>query len=281
MKKILITGAGSFIGASFEKYINNWNTEYLVDTVDMRDDSWRKKSFEGYDVVFHVAGIAHADVGHASEEVKRLYYAVNTDLAVETAKKVKDAGVEQFIFMSSAIVFGESAPMGKVKIITKDTRPAPANFYGDSKLRAEYGISSLSGDKFKVVILRPPMIYGEGCKGNYATLVKLARNLIVFPNVRNQRSMLSIENLCSFVKLMIDNEESGIFYPQNSQYVCTAEMVKEIGKGFGKNIRLTKLLNPLVWLAGKIPGKISGMVNKAFGNFVYDMELSEYEGKHS
>lgn len=281
MRKILITGADSYIGTSFEKYINSWSDEYSVQTIDMKDIGWKTKSFAGFDTVFHVAGIAHVDVGKASEETRRLYYAVNKDLTVEAAKKAKFDGVRQFVFMSSAIVYGDSAAMGKSKTVTKDTKPAPANFYGDSKLQAEYGLETLNDDRFKVVILRPPMIYGEGCKGNYAMLVKLARKLPVFPNVRNQRSMLSIDNLCSFVKLMIDNEESGTFHPQNSQYVCTADMVKDIGRSYGKNVRLTKLLNPFVWIAGKFPGKIGGLVNKAFGNFVYDMELSEYEGKHS
>ena len=276
MKKILITGAGSYIGRSFEKYIGQWSDKYSVDTVDMIDGSWREKDFRGYDVVFHVAGIAHADVGYASDETKKKYYTINTELTVETAKKAKKNGVKQFIFMSSAIVYGESAPMGKYKIITKETKPEPANFYGDSKLQAENGINPLSDESFKVVVLRPPMIYGKGSKGNYPMLVKMARKLPVFPNVKNQRSMLYVGNLCEFIKLMIDNEEAGIFHPQNSEYVSTSEMVRQIANVHGKKIWITKLLNPLVWLVSKVPGKIGGLANKAFGNFAYDMGMSEY-----
>ena len=162
MKKILITGANSYIGTSFETYLKQFADEYTVDTVDMIDGTWREKSFAEYDTVFHVAGIAHSDNGKISEEKEKLYYAVNTDLTVETAKKAKADGVKQFIFMSSAIVYGESAPIGKDKLITKDTPVSPANCYGDSKVQAENGILPLNDDSFKVVVLRPPMIYGKG-----------------------------------------------------------------------------------------------------------------------
>jgi len=277
MKKILITGANSYIGTEFEKYIDTYSEEYIVDTVDMIGNSWKNKDFSGYDVVFHVAGLAHADVGHASAEVKNKYYEVNTNLAVETAQKSKNDGVKQFIFMSSAIVYGESAPMGRKKIIYKETQPSPANFYGDSKLQAEIGIKKLVDEKFKVVILRPPMIYGKGSKGNYPMLAKLAKKMPIFPKINNQRSMLYVGNLCEFIRVMIDREESGVFHPQNKEYVSTAYMVKEIARVHGKKIHLTSVLNPLVWIASKIPGKIGNLANKAFGNFAYDLELSDYE----
>ena len=152
MKKILITGANSYIGTSFEKYMAQFGDEYQIDTVDMIDGAWRDKDFSGYDSVFHVAGIAHSDNGKISKEKEKLYYAVNTDLTVETAKKAKADGVKQFIFMSSAIVYGNSAPIGKGKRITKDTPVRPANCYGDSKVQAENGLGPLSDDNFKVVI---------------------------------------------------------------------------------------------------------------------------------
>ena len=179
MKRILITGANSYIGISFEKYVSQWPEKYETDTVDMIDGSWREKSFAGYDAVFHVAGIAHSDNGKISEEKEKLYYSVNTDLTIETAKKAKEDGVKQFVFMSSAIVYGESAPIGKQKIITKETPVSPANCYGDSKVQAEKGLKGLEDDRFKVVILRPPMIYGKGSKGNYPVLVKVAKKVAV------------------------------------------------------------------------------------------------------
>ena len=273
MKKILITGANSYIGMSFEKYINdNYSDDYCVDTVDMIDGSWREKSFSGYDSVFHVAGIAHSDNGKISEERAKLYYAVNTDLTVETAKKAKADGVKQFIFMSSAIVYGESAPLGSTKVITRDTPVSPVNCYGDSKVQAEIGISNFVGDGFKVVILRPPMIYGRGSKGNYPLLAKIASKTPLFPYVKNERSMLYVENLCEFVRLMVENEEQGIFWPQNQEYSNTSELVKMIAEAHGKKIRLVKGFG---W-ALKMMSHITGLVNKAFGSLAYDPVISEY-----
>lgn len=274
MKRILITGANSYIGCSFEKYLReNYPDDYIVDTVDMHGN-WRDRSFAGYDSVFHVAGIAHSDSGRISEEKARLYYAVNTDLTVETAKKAKSDGVGQFIFMSSAIVYGDSAPIGKRKVITKNTPVAPANCYGDSKVQAENGIRPLNDDAFHVVILRPPMIYGKGCKGNYPILSKIAQRFLVFPCVKNERSMLYVENLCEFVRLMIENHEQGLFWPQNSEYSSTSELVKMIAQAHGKKVCLIK--------GSELPLKLLGhfvpVVNKAFGSLSYDMAMSEYDG---
>ena len=276
MKKILITGANSYIGMSFEKYMAQWPDQYQVDTVDMIDGTWRQMSFAGYDAIYHVAGIAHSDSGKISPEKAKLYYAVNTDLTVETAQKAKADGVKQFVFMSSAIVYGESAPIGKNKMITKDTPVSPANSYGDSKVQAENGILPLNDESFKVVVLRPPMIYGPGSKGNYPVLSKLAQKLPVFPVVDNQRSMLYIGNLMEFVRLMIENEESGIFWPQNGEYSNTTELVQVIAQVHGKKILLIKGVG---W-ALKLMSRVTGLVNKAFGSLSYDMAMSEYKEEY-
>lgn len=278
MKKILITGANSYIGTSFEDYIkNNFPDEYVVDTVDMIDGSWRETSFADYDSIFHVAGIAHSDTGNVSEERKVLYYKINTDLTVETAKKAKADGAKQFVFMSSAIVYGDSAPLGKQKIITRDTPISPANFYGDSKVQAENGILPLNDEAFRVVVLRPPMIYGKGSRGNYPLLSKIAQKLPFFPDVHNQRSMLYVENLCEFVRLMIENEEQGVFLPQNSEHTNTSEMVKMIAESHGKRIRLVKGCTWCLMLARHM----TKLVDKAFGNLVYDPSVSQYKADYA
>lgn len=270
---ILITGAGSYIGESVKNYLLKIPDKYKIDTLDMIDDNWRTYDFSGYDVVYHVAGIAHADVGNVSEEQKALYYKVNTDLAVEVAQRAKAADVKQFIFMSSMIVYSGC----KEKIITADTEPKPLNFYGDSKWQAERKIRSLSDENFKVVILRPPMIYGKGSKGNYPELAKLAVKLPVFPIVHNKRSMLYIDNLSEFVKLMIDNEESGIFFPQNGEYTNTSEMVRMIAAVKGHRIIMLPFTSLIVKMIEKFPGKIGTLATKAFGDSAYDMSMSEYK----
>lgn len=277
MKKVLITGANSYIGTSFENWIQKNAPDISIDTMDMIGEAWKNADFSGYDAVFHVAGIAHADVGKVSDEQKALYYKVNAGLTEECAKKAKAEGVKQFVFMSSIIVYGESAGIGKERVITKDTPLTPANFYGDSKVKAEEAISPLSDKTFKVVILRPPMIYGKGSKGNYPLLAKMARKLPFFPNVQNERSMLYIGNLCKLIACVIEREEEGIFYPQNKDYVNTGDMVKHIAKVKGKNIRLTGLFNPMLKLMGRMGGKLGGLVNKAFGNMVYEKAMSQYD----
>lgn len=278
MKKILITGANSYIGMSFEKYAkDHYSGDLAIETVDMIDGFWRKKDFSVYDIVFHVAGIAHADVGNVSEDVKKKYYAINTDLAIETAKKAKESGVTQFVFMSSAIVYGESAPYGRQKRITKDTEPNPANFYGDSKWQADKGVRELANDSFIVTVLRPPMIYGKGSKGNYPMLASMAKKLPVFPDVQNERSMLYIENLCEFLCQIMIRGEGGIFWPQNPEYTRTSEMVKLIGVTTGHKIRVSKVWNWTVRLTSRMPGTISGLTNKAFGNMSYEQSMSQYD----
>lgn len=267
MKLVLITGKNSFIGKSLEKWLLREPDKYKVDTVDMQDECWKDKNFSQYDVVFHVAGIAHVSL---DPKMKDLYYKVNRDLAIETAQKCKREGVKQFIFMSSIIVYGDSST--EKGTIDRDTVPLPNNFYGKSKLEAEEGIRNLESENFKIVILRPPMTYGKDSKGNYPKLVAAAKRLKVFPDFDNKRSMIHIDNLCEFVKLMIDNEEQGLYFPQNKEYVRTSELVKTIAILHGKKVIMTKIFNPIIRLLFGI-----NLVNKAFGNLVYDKSMSNYD----
>jgi UDP-glucose 4-epimerase len=250
--------------------------DYTVDGASVRNDAWKELDFSGYDCVFDVAGIAHADTGHVSEETKQRYYAVNRDLTVALAEKAKREGVRQFIFMSSAIVYGDSAPVGKQRLITRDTQPNPADFYGDSKLQAEKGILPLGDADFKDCILRPPMIYGKGSRGNYPTLSKMAQKLPIFPLVDNCRSMLYIGNLVEFVRLMIKNEEEGFFFPQNAQYSNTSRLVQMIAAAHGKKILLVKGCTPPL----RLLSHATAIVNKAFGSLAYDMAMSEYKEEY-
>jgi len=273
MKRILITGAGSYIGTSFEKWVSQWPEKYQVEAISVRGDDWKNEDFGKFDTIFHVAGIAHVD---AKAEMEDLYYKVNRDLTIEVAKKAKADGATHFVFMSSIIVYGDSSEIGKKRVITKETVPTPANFYGNSKLTAEQGIIPLESEMFKVAVLRPPMIYGKGSRGNYPKLAKLAQKLPVFPNIENERSMLHVDNLCEFVRLVIDNGDSGVFFPQNKEFVKTSELVYLIGRVHDKSIKLTKLFNPLInILARKI-----GLINKVFGNLVYEKSMSEYRDNY-
>ena len=272
-KSILITGANSYIGTSFEKYVEeHYSADLSITTIDMVDGSWSEKSFSDFDVVFHVAGLAHADIGNVSEEVKAKYYAVNTDLAIETAKKAKEDGVKQFVFMSSMIVYGKQSH------IDKRTKPHPVNFYGDSKWKADKGVRKEAAEDFTVTVLRPPMIYGKGSKGNYPTLAKLARRVPVFPEYLNRRSMLYIDNLCEFLAQVMIKGLGGVFFPQNVEIVSTSRLVSEIGKATKHKVRLTRLLNPAVEIAKRCPiKKIRDLRRKAFGDSWYEESMSQYD----
>ncbi len=273
---LLITGINSYIGNAFFEYACKKETEWKIAKISLRGALWKKENFSCYDVILHVAGKAHADVGNVSQEVKEEYYRVNRDLTLEIAQKAKREGVKQFIYLSSMIIYGDSAPVGKTKMIHADTVPSPDNFYGDSKWQADQGIAAMNSEMFKTAVVRIPMVYGKGSKGNYPMLSKIADKLNIFPDIDNQRSMIYIENLCEFFREIIAYQDSGIFHPQNPEYTKTSKMVATIAKVHGKKMHLTKCLNPLVQIAARIPGKIGKLCNKAFGNSCYDKDISRY-----
>ncbi len=260
MKRILIIGAESYIGTSLEKWLSRYPLEYNIETIDVRLDDWRNEDFSSFDVAFHVAGIA--DVKETRSN-RQLFYRVNRDLAYEVALKAKSEGVKQFMFVSSISVYGLQKG-----VIDKNTPLEPRTSYGKSKLEAEKLVKSLEDHRFTVTILRPPMVYGKGCKGNYPRLAKLALIAPVFPDIDNKRSMIHIDNLCEFVKVLIDNRLGGTFFPQNPEYVKTSEMVRLIARSHGKEIRLTRIFNPIIKML-RIP-----VVTKVFGDLVYSKDLS-------
>ena len=271
MKKVLITGAGSYVGESVRRYIMAKDSSYQIDTVDTMGDNWKKVDYEQYDVVFHVAGIAHVN---ADPKMESLYYKVNRDLTIEVARHAQAAGVKLFIFMSSQIVFHESQSL-KTEVLTAETKPNPNGFYGDSKLQAENGLKALcaEGGEMKICILRPCMIYGPNAKGNFPRLAKLACKTPIFPAWHNKRSMLYIDNLAEFVLQAIDHELEGTFYPQNRELADTVEIVRFFAKEAGHKVWITKLFNPFVWLGSFVLQPI----NKMFATYYYEPEMSRME----
>lgn len=265
MKRILITGANSYIGTSFEKWLGKDSDKYIVDTIDMIGDDWRKKSFAGYDAILHVAGIVHKKKEH---KIKDLYYKVNRDLTYEVANKAKKERIRHFVFLSSMSVYGLTEGT-----ITINTNPIPNTDYGKSKLQGEMLINELYDNNFIVSCLRPPMVYGQACKGNFQSLVKLALKTPVFPNVRNKRSMIYIENLCEFIRVVIENEIAGVLFPQNNEYVCTTDMVKLISN---KIIVINGFNRIISYLT-----RFSSTLSKMFGNLTYDKAMSNINANYN
>ena len=255
-------GDDSYIGQSFEAFAKG---RYDIKMVNSREGAWKSVDFTGYDSVLHCAGIAHVS---NDPKMESLYYEVNCDLAVDVAKKAKKENVGQFIFLSSMLVYGSSKSE-----IDKDTPTVPDNFYGGSKLKAEQELQKLVGDGFKLCIVRPPMVYGKGCKGNFPKLVKLAKKIPIFPNYPNKRSMIYIENLCSFFCRLIDIEDESIFLPQNQEYVNTTELVRYVAKCYGKRRLMTKLFN---WLIRLLAKRVS-VFEKMFGSLYYVKQGDEGE----
>lgn len=257
------------------------DSSYRIDAVDTMGDNWKKADYAKYDVVFHVAGIAHVN---ADPKMEPLYYKVNCNLTIEVAKHAKAAGVRQFIFMSSQIVFHESQSL-KAEVLTAETKPVPNGFYGNSKLQAENGLWNLvknqkenstrsqGGNQMKICILRPCMIYGPNAKGNFSRLAKLDCKTPVFPEWHNKRSMLYIDNLAEFVKQAIERELEGTFYPQNRELADTVEIVRYFAKEAGHKIWITKLLNPFVWMGSLVLQPI----NKMFATYYYNPKMSKME----
>lgn len=258
MKKILITGADSYIGGSLERFLSG-SRDYSLSVLDMTKDSWQAADFSGYDAVFHVAGIVHTK---EKRQNRGLYYKVNRDLAMKTAEKAKASGVGQFIFLSSMSIYGKNEG-----IITKETLPAPDTHYGRSKLLAEQRLCTLRSGGFRLAILRPPMVYGKNCKGNFARLVKIADTAGFFPEIANRRSMIYIDNLCSFVKMAIDCELDGVFFPQNREPACTSDIIRIIARQTGRTIKSSGLLSAAAMLGVKmgLPA-----LQKAFGTLLYE-----------
>ena len=273
MKKILITGKGSYLGNSLKAYLEAFGDCYQVDCLSLRSGDWKEQSFRGYDAVYHTAAIVHQPRSKDAPGELARYRAVNCDLAVDAAKKAKAEGVRQFVFLSTMAVYGLTAAFGKTVTITAQTPTVPTDNYGLSKLEAEQALLALEGPDFRVAILRPPMIYGKDCKGNFRSLVSLARRLPFFPKVPNRRSMLYVGSLNRLVQQIIDREDRGIFCPQDPEDVNTSAMVQAIAAAQGKRL----LLIPGFSWALHLLRHLTGAVDKAFGSLVYDKALSKLE----
>lgn len=261
MKRVLIAGAGSYIGMQLAAHLLQSEKEYEVRELDVQKP-FDSSAFSGWDVVVHVAGIAHQ---RETAENAPLYQAVNCDLALKVARMARAQGVRQFIFLSSMSVYGLTHGH-----ITAQTQPAPTTHYGKSKWAAEQGLQQLADETFRVAVLRPPMVYGRGCRGNYPRLSALAQSVPFFPGVKNQRSMVYIGTLCACIQWLMDEGQEGLFFPQNRDYVCTVQMVREIARCHGRRVRLVPGFGWLIrWMAGRV-----STVDKLFGDLTYDQALS-------
>lgn len=269
--RVLITGKNGYIGVKTSKWLFEHEGEFETDFLDMRSDLWKNFDMRDYDSVINAVGIAHVD-----SKDEGLYKKVNTELAYECALKAKEAGVKQFIQISSVYVYGAENGLDKENLVYQGLEECPRTIYGHSKLNADKLLMELNSENFKVAIVRTPMVYGPGCKGNYNRLSKLALKVPVFPEIDNQRSMIYVDNLTEFFRLLLINSESGIFYPQNREYVNTTNLVKTIAAVNNTSVKTTGLFNPMLKAFSKGNGKLANTISKLLGNYKIDKALSEY-----
>lgn len=273
--KVLIVGKDSYIG----EHIRNCLTSngYEVYELNTLTDEWKTFDYSKYDSIVHVAAIVHGDAKNASED---LFKKVNTDLPFAIASKAKESGVNQFVFLSTMSVFGfDKALSESESIICKDASLNPTGLYGLSKYEAEKKLKSIEDDSFSVAIVRPPNVYGPGCKGNYISgFSKLANMMFVCPNAYTNihQSMLYIDNLSELIKLIIVNNSNGVFHPQDDYAPNTVEMIELIRTANGRKTRESKFFGKLVKLFGKL-----SLVKKIYGGIKYADEMSDiFEKKY-
>jgi len=259
--KILVTGEKGYIaGAITSKLLLEG---YEVQNVSLKTNNISSLNLEPFDTIIHTAALVHKK---ESDYLLEDYLEINYQLTINLATIAKLSGVKQFVFISTMAVFGKE--QGEIDI---NTKLQPITNYGISKLRAEKELLKLQDDRFNVTIIRPPMVYGPNCPGNYQKLRLIAKISPIFPMIKNKRSMIFIENLTEFIFLILKNRRYGIFHPQDSEYICTSEMVKLISKCYEKNIYLSKALG---FLITKLFSKHT-LFQKVFGDLYYSKKLSE------
>lgn len=270
--KILISGKDSYIGDHIADWLLKSTIEnFEVDFLDVRDANWENCDFHGYDAVVHVAGIVHRkDITDTS-----IYTRVNTELPVRVAYKAKKSGVRQFVFFSTMAVYGIGKKL-KENYIKSDSPANPIDPYGESKYNAEIELSKLVDNDFTLSIVRPPNVYGKGCKGGYITgYASIVARLPVIPyayaNVK--QSVLYIDNLCELIRLLLVNRDGGVFLPQDDKAVSAVELMDTIGKSIGMHRKKSKLAGMCARILSFLPVAIKG-----FGGVAYTQTASKYLG---
>ncbi len=274
MKKIVITGKNSYIGTNIKDRLLQNIEHFSVDEIDVETSEWESYDFSETDTVVHVSGIVHrpdiTDWG--------LYEKVNIILTENIAKKAKAAGVKQFIFFSTMAVFGIGKKLS-VNVVDESTSKNPTGMYGRSKLLAEEKLLSMHDDDFKVCVVRPPNVYGKNCRGNYISgFVKIVKMLPAIPKAFEdvKQSMIHIDNLSEFIKLLIENDSKGIFMPQDEKSVSAVELMQTMSKAMGKEKKESKFLGYGISVFKFLP-----IIKKVYGGIEYNIELSDsYFGKY-
>ncbi len=267
--KVLIIGKNSYIGNHIDEWLSK--AGHQVTQLDVLTDVWKSYDYRPYDTIVHVAGIVHQPKCHDWE----LYKRVNTDMPIAIATMAKAQGVKQYVFFSTMGVYGLDKKLIP-NLIYKHSPMLADDMYGKSKLMAEEGLTKLQDGIFGVAFVRPPSVYGKGCRGGYITgFTSVARKMPVIPKAYEnvKQSFIYIDNLSELVRLIIEKRLHGAFCPQDEKAVSANELLEAIAKGVGKKYRDSKIFGLFVRLFSFIP-----LVYKAYGGVEYAQSLSNIEG---
>ncbi len=264
--RILITGKHSYIGNSVKAWLNEKERSFIVDEISLRNVDLKNIKFNNYDVVFHVAGIAHISY---NKKMIPEYFRINRDLAIEVAKKAKEEGVKQFIFTSSMAIYGDDREIGDFRPIDID-KPFPTNAYGQSKLDADLVIQKLLSKEFVISILRLPMVYGKNSKGNFFKLANISKTLPIYPKLKNIRSIIHIKNLSELVRLIILKKLAGVFFPQDQEYFDTNKFISI----YRSSNKLHTFFIPFLSMPIRLISLFNKTIKKVYGNKYYQSKFS-------
>jgi len=233
MPKILIIGANSFVGTNFLKFSKFRN----IEEISLYDISPENIDFSKFDVVLHLAAIVHQTRKIPESD----YMKINRDLCLKVAENAKRGGINQFIFLSSLKVYGDSKLSSEMR--NEESECFPDDSYGRSKYEAEVNLRKLEDADFVVSIIRPPLIYGEGVKANMLSLIKLVDKFPILPfdAIQNKRNYLYIENLIGYIDRIIDRKASGIFIVKDKNALSTTELVNYLSKYLGYKLILFRM----------------------------------------
>lgn len=270
---VLLTGASGFVGKGVLKTAQRrglkirpvfrtlgsareQNHAVLVSELDGLAD-W-SQALEGVDVVIHAAALAHIMRGKAFDPLAE-YRRVNVEGTLNLARQAVVAGVRRFVFISSIKVNGEATALGHP--FTADDAPAPEDAYSFSKAEAEAELKRVANETgMELTIIRPPLIYGPGVKGNFASLISWVRRGLPLPLgavTRNRRSLVGLDNLVDLILVCAEHPKAArqTFLISDGEDLSTTELLKKIGKALGRPARF-------IWVPAGLISVIAGLVGK-------------------
>lgn len=237
-----------------------------------RPDTIVHEAFEGLDAVIHLAGLAHNEAPGGNAAAERLDR-INVDGARRVAEAAATAGVRRFVFVSSATVHG---PTSGAKVFREDSPLAPVGAYAASKVAAETALRRLAQDlDLQVCIVRPPLVYGPGAKGNVARLMAWAERGRPLPEcVRaNQRDMVGLSNLCAFLELAATRTAAAneTFLVSDGTPTSTGDFFEEICRALGRPARFLPVPRPMLRVALGAAGRRADL-DRLMGDFRLNIE---------